>query len=268
MRAVEADRPGVAIAVAGAGLEGDPVVRGVLRRRRADQDIADLPGRGLIHQPQRLARSSVARHDLAQRLGAAEPRQPGIELRQILQRDADAAETHGKARRFVLRQHQIAAGLLQPRRQPAGADAVEQRDRRHVERQLQRLAHRHRALKRHVEIFRRVVAEADRPVVDQAFRMHKAVLESEAVDERFQRRARRAHRAGHVDLPCAALVEIIGRADTRQHVAAVIVDRDDGDRNIRPQRQRAVARQRLQHLLQAGVQRQRITGVSFTVAIA
>ncbi len=66
----------------------------------------------------------------------------------------------------------------------------------------------------------------------------------------------RAHRAGHVDLPGAPVVEIIGRADPRQHIAAFIVHRDQGYRNIRTQRDRAVARQRFQHLLQAGIQRQ------------
>ena len=86
--------------------------------------------------------------------------------------------------------------------------------------------------------------------------MHKAVLEGEAIDERFQRRARRAHRARHVDLPGAALVEIIRRADARQHVAAFIVDRDDRDRNVRPLRHRAVARQRFQRFLQGRIQRQ------------
>jgi len=62
--------------------------------------------------------------------------------------------------------------------------------------------------------------------------------------------------ARHVDLPGAALVEIIRRADARQHVAAFIVDRDDGDRNVWPLRHRAVARQRLQRLLQARIQRE------------
>src|ERR1700724_3795461 len=54
--AIEADRPGIAVAVAGAGLERDPVMRSVLRWRRADQHVADLPGRHLIHQPQGIAR--------------------------------------------------------------------------------------------------------------------------------------------------------------------------------------------------------------------
>ena len=92
-----------------------------------------------------------------------------------------------------------------------GADAVEQRHRRHVERLLQRAAHRHRALEGQIEILRRIGAEAHRAVLDQRFRMRDAVLEGEPVDERLQRRAGRAQRVGHVDLAGAALVEIIGR---------------------------------------------------------
>ncbi len=64
-------------------------------------------------------------------------------------------------------------------------------------------------------------------------------------------------RAGHVDLPCAFVVEIIRRADPRQHVAALIVDRDNADGNIRARAMRAVMRQRLEILLQIGIQRQR-----------
>ena len=68
--------------------------------------------------------------------------------------------------------------------------------------------------------------------------MDEAVLEGEAIDERLQRRAGRAHRAGHVDLPGAALVEIIRRADMGEHVAALIVDREDGDRDVRARARR------------------------------
>ena len=66
----------------------------------------------------------------------------------------------------------------------------------------------------------------------------------------------RADRAGHVDLPGAAVVEIIRRADMGDHVAAVIVDGDDADRNVRAQRHGAVAGQRLEGALDAGIQRQ------------
>ncbi len=110
--AVEADRPGVTVAIAGAGLECDPVLRSILRRRRSHQDISDLPGRDLIHQPQRLARLILVGDDLAQWPRGAEPRNPRVELHQILQRHADAAESHRQSRHFVLRQHQVAAGLF------------------------------------------------------------------------------------------------------------------------------------------------------------
>ena len=43
--------------------------------------------------------------------------------------------------------------------------------------------------------------------------MDEAVLEAEPVDERLERRARRAQRLRHVDLAGAASVEIIGRGD-------------------------------------------------------
>jgi hypothetical protein len=41
--AVEANRPRIAMAVAGPGLEGDASARGVPRRRHAAQDVTDIP---------------------------------------------------------------------------------------------------------------------------------------------------------------------------------------------------------------------------------
>ena len=143
--------------------------------------------------------------------------------------------------------------MRQPRAQPADADFVEHRDGRNVERHLQRAAHRHRALEGQIEILRHIAAVARRPVVDQRFRMRQPVLEGHAVDERLERRAGRAQRLRHVDLAGAALVEIIGRADARAHFAALIVDRDDGDRNLRAERMRALARKLFQSPLQIGV---------------
>ncbi len=54
--AVEAHRPRIAIAVGGAGLVGDAAAGGVFRRRRADQHVADIPGRDRIEQPARRGR--------------------------------------------------------------------------------------------------------------------------------------------------------------------------------------------------------------------
>ena len=133
---VEADRPGIAITVAGAGLEGDTVSDSVVRRRRSHQYVADLPRRDAVHQPQRLRRLVAGLPDFLQRHRAAETRKAAVELHEVLQSDADAAEPHRQPRHFTLGQRQVTASLPQPRRHAAGADAVEQRHGRHVQRHL------------------------------------------------------------------------------------------------------------------------------------
>ena len=248
--AIEADRPSIAKTVRGAGLERDASGRRILRWRRADQDIADIPGGCSVEQPARAGvRLPLA---LDQRHRRAEPRQCGIEHHQIRQLDTDAAEPHGKARRFAGRQHQLSAHLRQPRAQPADTDFVEHRDGGDVERELQRAAHGHRALEGQIEILRHIVAVARRSIVDQRLRMREPVLKGHAVNERFQRRTGRAQRLRHVNLAGAAFIEIIGRADTRADFTAGIIDRDDGDRNLRTERMGALARQLFQRALQIG----------------
>ena len=180
-RAVEADRPGVAIAVGGAGLEGDAAARGVLRRRRADQHIADIPGGDRIEQPARRPRQRQHRPRVrsAGRSCRAAPARHRACVRSVSVTPTPPSPIASPGT-SPLGSTSVAAGLREPRRQPRGADPVEHRHRRHVERQLQRLAHRHRALEGEIEILRRVVAVADRPVVDQRLGMDEAVLESRA----------------------------------------------------------------------------------------
>ena len=190
--------------------------------------------------------SSPLRSALGERHRGAEPRQPGIERDEIAELHADAAEPHGEARHFARRQHQRPAGLLEPRGEAAGADLVEHGDRRHVQRQLQGAAHRHRALEGEIEILRRIAAEADGTILDQRLGMDEAVLEAEPVDERLERRARRAHRRRHVDLAGAARVEIVGRGDAREHLAGRMIDGEDRDRDVGPERTRALARELLE----------------------
>ena len=130
---------------------------------------------------------------VTQRLRLAAIGEPGIELDEIAQCDADAAKADrpGPARRRRGSTGSTPAWrkrAMQPRR----ADRVEQPDRRHVERQLQRLAHADVALVAHVEIVRPVAAEVGRPVLDQRLLCDQPLFEGEAVDERLQRRARRA----------------------------------------------------------------------------
>ena len=64
-------------------------------------------------------------------------------------------------------------------------------------------------------------------------------------------------RLRHVDLAGAALIEIVGRGDAREHLAGRVIDHEDRDRNVGAERARALARQFLQALLQARVDGQR-----------
>ena len=73
---IKPDGPRIAIAVRRAGLEGDAAVRRIFRRRRTDEDIADIPGRDGIKQPARTLRRHPAALDKRQR--GAELRETGI----------------------------------------------------------------------------------------------------------------------------------------------------------------------------------------------
>ena len=83
--------------------------------------------------------------------------------------------------------------------------------------------------------------------------MDQPVLEGERIDERFQRRAGRTQRLGHVDLSGSTLVEIIRGGDARQDLAGLVIDREDRHRHVRAERARPLARQVLEVLLQGGV---------------
>ena len=70
-----------------------------------------------------------------------------------------------------------------------------------------------------VEIDRHIAVERRGPILDQRLRMGEAELEGEPVDQRLQRRARRAHRRRHVDEAAIVGVEVAGRADRGEDVA-------------------------------------------------
>ena len=148
MAAVEADRPGVAIAVGGAGLVGDAAGRAVGRRRRAGEDVGDVPGGDRLEHRRaglggrRDGRSVAPSRSCTARAAAGDR---GVERDEVAERDADAAEADGEARRRQVGQDRRRAGPLQPRHQPRRADRVEDDDRRDVERLRQRLADGDRA---------------------------------------------------------------------------------------------------------------------------
>ena len=253
---VEADRQRVAKAVGRAGLEGDPAFERVGGRRRAAQDVRDVIGRDRIGHPARADDRRLAVEPLDQRRRLAAAREAGVEAGEVGERDPEAAKADGEADRRVLRQRDFGPGAMQPGEERRRSDVGKEFDRRKVERHLQRLARRHRAFVAEIEILRRVGPVAHRPVEQPRLRMGEALLESQRIDEGFQRRARRAGRARHVDRAVARGVVIIGCADPGADLARRIVDDDDRRRQLRPEPRDALFRQRLELRLQAGVDRE------------
>ena len=113
---VEADRPGVAVAVGGAGLEGDPArtgrCRAAARRAGCRRRTRPPPDRRCGASARRERRASTATAGEGRHVAAA--RQADIEPRQVRERDAEAAEPDGEAGRGV-------AGQRDRRRRPAAA---------------------------------------------------------------------------------------------------------------------------------------------------
>ena len=150
------------------------------------------------------------------------------------------------------------AGALHARDEPRRTDRLQKLDRRDVQRELQRAADAHRAAELLVEVFRLVAGEIDRLVLDQRFGMGEAELEGEAVDQRLQRRAGRAHGARHVDEAVAALVEEAGRADRGEDLAALVVGDEDRDGDGIGERRGALGGERFQPRLEVRVDGQAI----------
>ena len=192
---------------------------------------------------------------------AAAAREARIELDEIGQLDADAAEADRETRRLIFRQFDIGAGAAQPCEKPLRPDGIEQFDRRQIERHLQRVARRHRALEAEIEILRRISAETHRPVIQHRFGMGDAELEGKRIDERLQRRAGRAQRLGHVDGAGARGRKIIRAADMGADFARRIVDDENGDGDFRAEPLRALMRQPFERSLPSGGEGQAMRAV-------
>ena len=151
------------------------------------------------------------------------PRQSGIQCGEIEQADPHAAERdrHG-GRLLAARQFQSRPGAAQGGDQLAGADPVEQQDRRHVQRMLQGHARCHRAVEIAVEILRRIAADAHAPVIDPAVQQHDLFVEGHAVDEWLERRSGRAPSPGEVK-------RAVDAADPGADGEGAILDHQDGD---------------------------------------
>src|SRR5439155_8460068 len=117
-RPIEADRPGIAIAVGGTGLEGDLAANAVLGHRRAEEHIAHLPGGRLVEEPARLGilGAVLGAPDERQRVAAA--RQSGIEGCEIDEPDARTAEADREPGWRIFRQCQLDTGIPEARQKP------------------------------------------------------------------------------------------------------------------------------------------------------
>ena len=203
---------------------------------RAAQDVSDVISRDRIgHAPfADHRRPTVEPLDERRRLAAS--REAGIEPREVGQRNAEPAKADGKADRRILRQRNFSPGAVQTREESCRADIGKELDRRQVERHLQRLARCHRALVAEIEILRRVSAIAHGTVEQPRLGMRETLFERQRIDEGFQRRARRARRARHVDRAVARRIVVVGGADAGANFAGRIVDDDDRPRQFRASR--------------------------------
>ena len=173
-----------------------------------------------------------------------------------MQRQADAAERHGQRGRRLVGELRLDADAAEAAGELARADGRQHLHGGDVVGLVERLADRHGAVIALVEILGCVIAEAHRAVLDQRLGVGEARLEGEAVDERLQRRARRAHGGCHVDGAPAGIVEIAGRADVRDHLARRVVDDEDGGRQLLAQELRLLLGKFLQRHLHVAVERQ------------
>ena len=111
--AVEARRPGIAVAVGRARLEGDAIRCPVERRRGALENVGDIPGGRRLGEAHRRRRRLVeAPHE---NRDIPSPRQPGIKPRDILERRPDPTEADRQTWRCLLRQNDPRARRSQSR---------------------------------------------------------------------------------------------------------------------------------------------------------
>ena len=91
--------------------------------------------------------------------------------------------------------------------------------------------------------------------------MGDAGLEAQAVDEGFERRARRAHGVRHVDRAHALIVEIAGRADVGDHLARGVIDDEDGGRKLLAEQLRLLLGERFERPLHVAIDGQLVHGL-------
>ena len=151
-------------------------------------------------------------------------RERGVGAGDFDQRHFLRAERHRQERPEVLRE----AELLRIRRDLRRAEHVDDLHRRNVARLLERAPQRQRAHELAIVVARRVRRLAGagverRRLVDQDRRRREAAIDRRGVEDRLDRRA-------HLAIRLRRAIELAAReavaADHRQHLAGVVVDRD------------------------------------------
>ena len=191
----------------------------------------------------------------------AAARQSGVERRDVVQRQADAAERHGQRRQALVGEGRLDADFAETAGELAGTDGGQHFHGRDVERLGERVADRYGAVEVLVEVLRRVAAEAHGAILDERFGMRQARLEGEAVDKGLQRGAGRAHGVDHVDGAEAGVVEIAGRADVGDHLAGGVVDGEDGSGQLLAEQLGLLLGKALERLLHRAVDGQPMNGL-------
>src|SRR5262249_47000012 len=140
----------------------------------------------------RILREAQGRH-------AAVIGQAGIEHRDVAQTDPDAPERKWQSWiPCAAGENETRSSMPESCREFAGADRPDELNGRGIVGLLQRLPRRHHAVEISIEILRRIVAEPEGTVLDEAVWCEKTLVEGKGVDERLQRRAGRARRARHI----------------------------------------------------------------------
>ena len=178
--------------------------RGKSGRSRCGQRLPGQPGGAGAEAPRATAIAIAGRRvagDQAQRPVRAVLGERRVQPGELERRQLDAADDHRQPvlpGRGARRRHPHAGELAD---EALDAEPVEQVDERQVERARQRALQRDQPRPVAVEVARPVGAVLGRHVGDQELGQRQAAIDRERVEQRLERRARRARPAEHRDLP-------------------------------------------------------------------
>ena len=257
MTRTNADGPGIAKAVAGAGLPGQGRTlrqvgaRVTIRACLATENAPDDPGRAGRQQAP-LAQLIIWLQARSGRHAAA--REGAVTRHQRLQARTAATEDQRQVRLGQRRQADRHTGTAQFAGKALRSVGFEQLHGRQVERGGQRLAGRHRADEAGSEVAGPVVAVVPGHVLQQRLGVDQPGIQGHAVEEGFERRTGRTQGAHHVDMTEARGVGDIHRAEVGAHGHALVLHDQDRRRGALRQTCPPAQQQILQTQLQAGIE--------------